>query len=294
MRKVLLIMALLAAALVAAPPMATVGAPATQVPGVCGDQNDDGAVDVLDAVTQMQLVVGLAQPTQVQTTLGDLNRDGAINVTDVVSTLQHIVGLTTITECGVPAGPKPPPNPIDVAPKLDLGVPTALSTAIEFLYTGTDPIQTGVAPGTIEATRVAVLRGLVTSRDGDPLPVVTITVLDHPEFGQTLSRDDGMFDLAVNGGSLLTLRYEKEGFLPAQRQVEVPWQDYLFLPDVVLIPMDSQVTTVDLAAAVEMQVAQGSEVTDDDGTRQATLLFPQGTTAQMVLPDGSTRCPSPP
>ena len=30
-------------------------------------------------------------------------------------------------------------------------------------------------------------------------------------------------------------------------------------------------------------------VTDEDGTRQATLLIPQGTTAQLVMPDGSTQ-----
>jgi hypothetical protein len=30
-----------------------------------------------------------------------------------------------------------------------------------------------------------------------------------------------------------------------------------------------------------MQVASGSVITDADGTRQATLLFPQGTTATM-------------
>ena len=56
----------------------------------------------------------------------------------------------------------------------------------------------------------------------------------------------------------------------------MPWQDYTFLPDVVLIQVDSQVTTVDLSAAVPVQVAQWNVVTDDDGTRQATLLFPQG------------------
>jgi hypothetical protein len=38
-----------------------------------------------------------------------------------------------------------------------------------------------------------------------------------------------------------------------------------------------------------MQVAQGSPVTDADGARQATLLFPQGVQATMTLPDGTTQ-----
>ena len=48
-----------------------------------------------------------------------------------------------------------------------------------------------------------------------PLPGAVISILDHPEFGQTLSRADGRFDLAVNGGGILTVNYEKAGYLPA-------------------------------------------------------------------------------
>ena len=97
-----------------------------------------------------------------------------------------------------------------------------------------------------------------------------------------------MFDLVVNGGGPLTVNYEKEGFLPAQRQVNPPWQDYVWAPDVALVTLDSQVTIVDLSAPA-MQIARGSAQTDSDGTRQATLLFPQGTQAELVMQDGSTR-----
>ena len=61
--------------------------------------------------------------------------------------------------------------------------------------------------------------GSVLTRDGAPLSGVKITILQHPELGQTLSRADGMFDMAVNGGGVLTFRYEKAGVLPAQRQI---------------------------------------------------------------------------
>ena len=36
-------------------------------------------------------------------------------------------------------------------------------------------------------------------------------------------------------------------------------------------------------------MARGSVVTDADGTRQATVLFPAGTLAVQVMPDGSTQ-----
>src|SRR5207237_5767885 len=38
-----------------------------------------------------------------------------------------------------------------------------------------------------------------------------------------------------------------------------------------------------------MQVVRGGQVLDGDGARQATLLFPAGTAATMVFPNGSTQ-----
>lgn len=181
-----------------------------------------------------------------------------------------------------------PPDPATVAPPVDPTVTTTVGVDTEFLYTGTDPIQTGVAPGTIDPKRAAVLRGRVLDKQNNPLPGVTVSILNHPEFGQTLSRADGWFDLVVNGGGYLILSYQRTGYLPAQRQENVPWQDYVILDDVVLITRDAQATTVDLTQPT-FQVAQGSPVTDSDGTRQATLMIPPGTTAQVYNPDGSLR-----
>ncbi len=104
-----------------------------------------------------------------------------------------------------------PPDPVTVAPPLDPTLATTLGKGTQFLYTGANPIQTGVAPGTIDAKRAGVLRGRVLDRSNSALPGVTITILGHPEFGQTLSRADGVFDLAVNGGGLLTVKYDEDG-----------------------------------------------------------------------------------
>ena len=182
-----------------------------------------------------------------------------------------------------PAGP---PDPQAIATANDPTIVTTLFDASAFIYEHTPPIQTGVVEGTIAPMRVAVLRGMVMASDGTPLPGVNIAVHQHPEYGQTRSRVDGKFDLVVNGGSPLIVNYEKNGSLPAQRLVEVPWQEYVIVSDVALIPLDSQVTEIDLSIG-DMQVAQGSLVTDDDGARQATLLFSQGSTAELVMPDGS-------
>ncbi|MEK6247240.1 MAG: hypothetical protein N2C12_03615, partial [Planctomycetales bacterium] len=184
--------------------------------------------------------------------------------------------------------PEGPPDPNAVATRLDKSVVTTVLDSTEFIWNGSPPIQTGMSVGTIKPERAAVLRGHVMDREGAHLPGAVISIKDHPEFGQTISRVDGMFDMVVNGGGLLTINYTAEGSLPAQRQLEVPWQDYIQVPDVVMISLDSNVTLFDLDAGT-MAVAQGSEITDGDGTRQATLMCPPGTTAELVFPDGSTQ-----
>ncbi|MFT4579436.1 MAG: RHS repeat-associated protein [Nitrospinales bacterium] len=118
-------------------------------------------------------------------------------------------------------------------------------------------------------------------------PVITSGIKDHPEFGQTLTRADGNFDMAVNGGGLLTIKYDLPGFCPGQRKLIVPWQGFAIADDIALVALDDKANPVDLVNATEPIVAQGNPVTDDDGTRQASMIFPMGTEASMVMPDGS-------
>ncbi len=183
-----------------------------------------------------------------------------------------------------------PPDPVTLAPPLDATKVTGMKAGVEFLFSGEDAIQTGVNPADIEAQRVAVVRGVIRKRDNTPLSGVAVSVKGHPEFGQTLSRVDGSFDMAVNGGGLLTINYQLDGYLPVQRQVDTPWRDFVHPDDVVMIPLDSQVSVLDLSDNTDpVQVAQGSMQSDVDGLRQATIFFPQGTSATMELPNGSTQ-----
>lgn len=168
-------------------------------------------------------------------------------------------------------------------------IPTDFGDSVEFIFNDYDPIQTGVVSGTIDLDRVAVLRGKVLQRGGAALSGATVSILNHPEFGQTLSRADGMFDLAVNGGGSIVVSYRKDGYLQSQRQIDTVWQDFAWLPDIVLIQTDSHSTAINLASLTQVTEARGSVVSDDDGTRQATLLFQPGTTASMELPGGITR-----
>jgi len=182
-----------------------------------------------------------------------------------------------------------PPDPVSLATPIDPAVSNSFAEATRFLYTGAFPIQTGVTSGIIVPEHAAVLRGRVVNHDGHALSGVTITLHDHAEYGRTVTRADGLFDLATNGGGRLTVEYRKAGYLDIQRTLDVPWQDYAWLPDVVMTRLDPRVTAIELATGSSMQVARGSLIADELGPRQATILFPAGTQAVMALPDGATR-----
>lgn len=187
------------------------------------------------------------------------------------------------------AAPQPAmTNPVDIAPPLDLTVATDFAEAARFLYTGANPIQVGVDETTIDSRYVAIIRGCVRDRNDNPLSGVRVRIHNHPEFGETISGGDGQFNMVVNGGATLVVDFQRPGLLPAQRIVDVPWRDYAWIDDVALIPLDGTVTTLDLNANMPMQVARDSLVSDADGNRQATLLVPRGTQAEMLLADGST------
>ncbi len=175
------------------------------------------------------------------------------------------------------------------APVLSTSASTTVLGATEFLYTGSDPVQSGVAPGRITAQRVDAIRGEVLDENDQPLPGATVTILDHPEFGQTTSQSDGSYTIDVNGGGPLTVTIAMAGRVTVQRVVQPRWQDWTVVDDVVLRPIDSRSNAIDLTSSAPFQVARGNPVTDASGTRQATLLFPSGTTGSMVMPDGSQR-----
>lgn len=181
------------------------------------------------------------------------------------------------------------PDPATVAPALDPSKPTTVFEASAFLYTGSNPIQSGVAETTIAPQRASVLRGAVKDKDGLPLAGVGVTILGHPEFGQTTTRADGVFDMVVNGGGQLTINYHKRGYLTVQRKQRADWQNYSVVSDIVMLQLDSQATAITLDGGTGLQVARGSTMTDTDGTRTATIIFPANTSAELVMSDNSTQ-----
>ncbi|MEM6457124.1 MAG: hypothetical protein AAF772_18695, partial [Acidobacteriota bacterium] len=183
-----------------------------------------------------------------------------------------------------------PVDPATIAPAHDPTIPLDWHGSLSFLYDGPDPIQTGVVPGTIDARRIAWLRGRVVDRAGAPLGGVRVRVAGEAALGQTLTRADGIYDLVVNGGDVVVLDFARPGLLPAQREVRAPWRDARVVDDVALVAFDPVVTTI-LTDAPVVQLAESTPQTDADGARQATVLFPAGTGAALRFADGTPDAP---
>ncbi len=188
---------------------------------------------------------------------------------------------------------------------LDLTVPTTVGDMVVCLYSGPGAVQTGMTEA-IDPIRAGAIRGKVLSASHDPLSGVTVTLrrrtapigpnnlpadpqLVPAGYGSTLTRSDGAFDLAVNGGGSYVLEYSRPGYLPAQREITPEAGRFVTAPDVVLKALDPAVTAVEIGpATTDVQVARSSVVSDFRGTRQATVLFQPGTTATLEMPDGTT------
>ncbi len=174
------------------------------------------------------------------------------------------------TGLAVPTSVEPPP--------VDRTVVNTLAANNAFLYTGANPLQTGVGKCAIDPNRAAVLRGKVTDPKGQPLAGVKITMDRRPEFGQTLSKADGTFMMAVNS-ELLTVKYEKDSYLTIQRALTSIREGYIQANDVAMIPRPPETPVTQ----------QSGGVTKVAGEQNALVMFPQGTKATMVLPDCSVQ-----
>jgi hypothetical protein len=265
---------------------------------VNGATTNDATIAVTGTVSDASTVTVKVNGNTVPVTGGEFSTTAALatgaNTITVVAT-DAATNVTTVTRSvtrSVGTGPTPmsevlPADATIGAPALSktVSTPTALSTA--FLYSGTNPIQTGVQPGAIDSARAGAVRGRVVDRNGQPAAGVTVTILGHSELGQTLTRSGGLWDLAVNGGGDVTVRFSKSGYLPVQRTISLPWQKVRAVDEVVLTPLSPSVTTIDFSQPV--QVARGDVSTDGNGTRRVTMLFKQGTSATVILPNGSVQ-----
>jgi hypothetical protein len=175
-----------------------------------------------------------------------------------------------------------------MAPPLDRSVASTLSEAAAFLYSGKDPAQKNVDASVFDVRRVAMLRGKVVDREGAALAGVRVSVLGHKAYGYTMSRSDGLFDLAVNGGESLVLQFTKRFHLPVERATRPGWQRYQPIGEIGMVRQASNSTSVTSDSAAP-QVIKGDPADGDFGPHEPLVVVAPGTSATATLPDNSTQ-----
>lgn len=176
-----------------------------------------------------------------------------------------------------------------VAPPLPkAGIPD-LMQRIGFLYSGEDAVQVGAIEDSIRRDRLTQIFGTARTPDGNVLEGVRVAVLGHPEFGHTMSRADGRWDLAVNGGGVVVVDFSKPGYLPIQRSLVSVANKALRVEDVAMTPLSSNALVADVSGgSVAPQTLVAERIQDSSGSRQAVFLLPSGLSARMVAATGDT------
>ena len=136
--------------------------------------------------------------------------------------------------------------------------------------------------------RFSLITGMVRSIDDAPIPDVSVTLHGHPEYGTVLTDAQGRFSLPIEGGTTLTVVYQKDGFITAHRNVYVSWNDIAIAETIQMIAQDPLSTTVIFDGNPNTVVThQSTQVTDEFGSRSATMVFTGDNHAYLVDENGN-------
>lgn len=130
-------------------------------------------------------------------------------------------------------------------------------------------VQSYAQKRAFDRSRVAVIRGRVLALDSKTsssgIVSVRVSVMENAAFGFTLTRQDGHFDLLVNGDEWLTLQFHRNAYTPIKRRIFVRQQAINALDDHVLMGLsarddhgDEQAATAAAAIDKQRSVAQPS------------------------------------
>ena len=128
------------------------------------------------------------------------------------------------------------------------------------------------------------VRGLAESSVAD----VSITIHGHPEYGTVATDTEGRFTIPVEGGGSLTVIYQKDGFISAQRKVYVSWNDIAIAETIQMIAEDTASTTITFNSDPNMVATHKSTTVNDEfGSRAATMVFTGDNRAFLVDENGN-------
>ncbi len=136
--------------------------------------------------------------------------------------------------------------------------------------------------------RFSIITGSVKDISGNPISDVSITVHDHLDYGTAVTDDDGTFSIPVEGGRYLTVIYTKSGYITVHRKIDVGWNGYAITDAVQMLTEDTAETEVVFDGNYDTIITHtATEVTDDFGSRTATMVFIGDNQAYLQDEDGN-------
>ncbi|CAM4720009.1 teneurin-1 isoform X1 [Lepidochelys kempii] len=129
------------------------------------------------------------------------------------------------------------PDPLDLIqhsqPPFSQHPPRLFYDRIKFLI-GKE--STHVIPRDVlfDSRRACVIRGQVVAFDGTALVGVNVSFLHHSDYGYTISRQDGSFDLVAIGGISVTLVFDRSPFISEKRTLWLPWNRFIVIEKVIM------------------------------------------------------------
>ncbi|XP_065159892.1 teneurin-m isoform X3 [Atheta coriaria] len=125
------------------------------------------------------------------------------------------------------------PKPIDILlRKQPPAITASFFERMKFLI-DEGSLQNYARQESLNESRSAVVRGRVITTMGMGLMGVRVSTATPLE-GFTMTRDDGWFDLLVNGGGAVTLQFGRSPFRPQTHIVVIPWNEVVIIDDVVM------------------------------------------------------------
>ena len=122
--------------------------------------------------------------------------------------------------------------------------------------------------------RFAIITGRIQDRAGNAFAGLKVSIKEHPEYGTKQTDSTGGFSIPVEGGGVITVVYEKDGFITSHRQVNVSWNNIANVENVILLPEDAVATTVSFNGnPATVATHKSSTITDEFGSRSLTMVF---------------------
>jgi RHS repeat-associated protein len=151
-----------------------------------------------------------------------------------------------------------------------------------------DLIPTDATVDEYDTKRFSLITGLVRSIDDSPISDVSVTLHGHPEYGTVSTDVQGRFSLPIEGGTTLTVVYQKDGFITAHRKVYVPWNDIAIAETIRMIAEDPVASTITFNGNPDTVVTHRStQVSDEFGSRSATMVFTGDNHAYLLDENGN-------